>query len=181
MCWQFSFIVLCKPTFSYLASCIVCTVLVPLRTLSDSWHLFTYAFRNDFSENGRIFLYMGFHSWLFRFTMGAIHPWYGSSPHYMVFIESFWYIPRLLCRSLSIIISYRPEVDLSTWNFHITIFIALRLGKYNYTFTIKLERRTSWGSRRKYFWQQQGCHGDRNSAGVTRARESWRGGSTDSE
>ena len=39
------------------------------------------------------------------------------------------------------------------------------------------QSRTIWGSWWKRFWQQQESGGDRNKAGMTRARGVWRGGS----
>ena len=70
--------------------------------------------------------------------MGAAHPWHCYSPKSMVFVENFRSIPSLVSRSLLIIISYLPALESSTWHFHVTIFIALRTGKDNYTFTIQL-------------------------------------------
>ena len=40
-----------------------------------------------------------------------------------------------MSRSLPRIISYLPVVDLSTWHFHVMIFVALNYGKKIYMFT----------------------------------------------
>ena len=70
--------------------------------------------------------------------MGNVHTWYGPPPNYMVSVECFRSIPRLVSRFLPIIILYQPSVELSTCHFHVMIFFALRSGKDNSTFTIKL-------------------------------------------
>ena len=68
--------------------------------------------------------------------IGAEQLSYGSSPPIMTFSENLISSPNEVSRSLPRIISYLPLLDLLTWHFHVTIFVALNSGYQNFTFIL---------------------------------------------
>ena len=70
--------------------------------------------------------------------MGAMNPWYGTSSYSIVLQDNLRFISKVVSRSLPIIILYQDSVELSTWHFHVTIFIALDYGDLNYVSPIEL-------------------------------------------
>ena len=69
-------------------------------------------------------------------NIGDEHLLYGPSPPIIELSENSISSPSVINRSLPRIISYLPLVDSLTWNFHVTILVALNSGKQKSTFTL---------------------------------------------
>ena len=71
-------------------------------------------------------------------TMGEINPFKGPSYASMKCSENFILDPNYVNRSLPKIISYLPLAESHTWQFLVTIFIALSSGKVKYIINFML-------------------------------------------
>ena len=118
----------------YFAYNILRILRVDFIVLSGSKYLSPYEFIKD-SYGLTVLSVIYFKSQLLTSTIGAEHPSYGTSPSIITLIEHLRSSPKAVSSYLLRIISYLLLVDSSMWHFHVTIFVALKSGTKNSTFT----------------------------------------------
>ena len=69
--------------------------------------------------------------------MGVVDPLKGKSSALMTFSENFRFNPNYIDRYRTKIISYLPLAESSTWQFHVTKFVALSASKVKSILTLK--------------------------------------------
>ena len=99
-------------------------LLVEILAFSDSKYSMTYIFKNNYYGLA-VLSVIDLKSYLITSSIVADQLPYWLSPPIIILLKNLISIPNAVSRSLPRIISYILLVDLSTWNFHVTIFVAL--------------------------------------------------------